>query len=321
MRASVLIPTYRRPDDLRRCLAGLGAGTRRPDEILVVHRPDDHASAAVVAEFDMLPVRALPIDRPGQVAAINRGLGYATGDFIALIDDDAIPYPDWLERIERWYAQHPRVGGVGGRDVVHQGPPPPPPSEGRVGLISWYGRMIGNHHIGLGDPRPVHVLKGANMSFRREAVQDLRADVRLEGAGAQVHNEVGVCAAIRRRGWTLIYDPLVLVDHYPAMRHDEDARTGFSAVAQRNTAHNEQLAVLDALPGWGRMPFLVWSFAIGTAQVPGLVQLPRLLARRDPVAVPRMLASWRGRLAGLATWWSSARPSDAFNSDGASSGR
>lgn len=316
MRASVLIPTYRRPDDLRRCLAGLGAGTRRPDEILVVHRPDDHASATVVAEFGVLPVRGLPIDRPGQVAAINRGLDNATGDFIALIDDDAIPHADWLERIERWYTDDPQVGGVGGRDVVHQGPPPPPPSENRVGLISWYGRMTGNHHIGQGSARAVHVLKGANMSFRRAALGGLRADVRLEGTGAQVHNEVGVCASVRRRGWTLIYDPLVLVDHYPAVRHDEDARTGFSALAQRNTAHNEQLAVLDALPSWGRAPFLLWSFAIGTAQVPGLVQLPRLVLRRDPVVVPRLLASWRGRVAGMRTWWHTRDRDGAVNSGG-----
>jgi hypothetical protein len=140
------------------------------------------------------------------------------------------------------------------------------------------------------------------MSFRRSALDDIRGDTRLAGSGAQVHNEIGVCAAVRRRGWTLIYDPAVLVDHFPATRHDEDARTGFSALAQRNSAHNEQLAILDAVPRWGRLPFLLWSFAIGTAQVPGAVQLPRLIAKGDRHALPRMLASWRGRAAGLATW-------------------
>lgn len=303
MRTTVIIPTYRRPDDLRRCIAGLNAGQLRPDEILVVHRPDDIASASVVAEFASDIITALLVEMPGQVAAINRGIDGATGDILALIDDDAIPHPDWLERIVRWYTDHPKVGGVGGRDVVHHGSHVHHPSEDRVGLISWYGRMIGNHHIGRGPARPVHVLKGANMSFRRAALDDIRGDTRLAGAGAQVHNEIGVCGAVRRRGWTLIYDPTVLVDHFPAVRHDEDARTGFSALAQRNSAHNEQLAITGMLPVWGRLPFVLWSFAIGTAQVPGLAQLPRLVARRDRHAVPRVMASWKGRAAGLATWW------------------
>ncbi len=43
----------------------------------------------------------------------NIGIGYAAGDIVAFIDDDAIPDPCWLERIVAGYDQ-PKIGAVGG---------------------------------------------------------------------------------------------------------------------------------------------------------------------------------------------------------------
>lgn len=36
-------------------------------------------------------------------------------------------------------------------------------------LVQWFGRVIGNHHLGTGGVREVDILKGVNMSFRQTA--------------------------------------------------------------------------------------------------------------------------------------------------------
>ncbi|NTX23610.1 glycosyltransferase family 2 protein, partial [Burkholderia cepacia] len=44
MKISVLVPTYRRPADLARCLLALQRQQRLPDEVIVVARPEDDAT-------------------------------------------------------------------------------------------------------------------------------------------------------------------------------------------------------------------------------------------------------------------------------------
>src|SRR5687768_1419858 len=213
---SVILPTYRRPAQLGRCLQALERQTRPPDEVIVIVRATDPESREVVlkASSGRLPVSALTIDQAGIVAAINYGLDHARGSIIALTDDDSEPWPDWLARIESHFARDPQLGALGGRDWLY--------ADGRlhggqaevVGRICWHGQLIGNHHIGTGPPREVELLKGVNMSFRRSAIGDLRFDRRLKGGNAEWRVEVGFVLALRGRGWRVVYDPAVAVNHY-----------------------------------------------------------------------------------------------------------
>jgi glycosyltransferase involved in cell wall biosynthesis len=300
---SVIVPTYRRVPDLLRCLAALGRQGRPADQIVVVCREDDADSQAAVASSGGGAIALATVTEVGAVAAYNVGLDAAKGEIVVIIDDDTAPAEDWLDRIEQHYAVDAKLGGLGGRDVVHAGDTIIAASATKVGIIQLHGRIIGNHHIGRGAAREVHVLKGANMSFRAAALAGARFDRRLLGTGAQVGLEVGICAAVRRNGWRLVYDPAILVDHFPAVRHDEDARNAFSPLAQYNAAHNDTLAVLDLLPAWRRPVFLGWALALGTRASPGLLQAPRLAAQGVPNVAARLRASLSGRWAGVKTWW------------------
>ncbi|MDR5671407.1 glycosyltransferase, partial [Burkholderia cenocepacia] len=90
---------------------------------IVVARPEDdatHERLADPAVGGALPLRIVPVDGGGQVAALNKGLDSANGDIVAITDDDAAPRPDWLARIDAVFQADPRVGAVGGRDWVHE---------------------------------------------------------------------------------------------------------------------------------------------------------------------------------------------------------
>src|SRR5207247_3046342 len=105
--------------------------------------------------------------------------------------------PDWIQRIELHFQRDDELGGVGGRDWVHRAAKVENGAAATVGRVRWYGRVIGNHHVGVGEQREVDVLKGANMSYRRAAVQVIGFDEQVRGSGAQVHFELALGLAVK----------------------------------------------------------------------------------------------------------------------------
>ena len=311
--ASVVITTYRRVDQLRACLDGIRSQRRRADDVVVVVHASDDPSARLVERFaaEWPELRSVRVERYGSVAALNTGLAAARGEVVAIIDDDAIPRTDWLERIVKTFEQDQRIAAVGGRDVIivdgrALGPPPSripgrrahPPEVGRM---QWFGRMIANHHLGAGEPRDVDVLKGVNCSFRRAAVAGHGYDERLCGGGAVVHTEMSICLPLRRRGLRIVYDPNIVVQHYPAPRPAGDHRIGPSRMAVFATAHNEALQILDYFGPLRRVVFGIWGLLVGTTDGPGLAVLARDALTGRPAAWSRFRAAQRGRAAAWRT--------------------
>ena len=97
LRISVLIPTWLRPASLERCLSGLEAQTRPPEEVLVVARDGDAATRVLLSarKPKAFELRVITVSVPGVVPAMNAGLAEMQGDIIAITDDDTVPRPDF----------------------------------------------------------------------------------------------------------------------------------------------------------------------------------------------------------------------------------
>ncbi|HJT19206.1 MAG TPA: glycosyltransferase [Nitrospira sp.] len=101
---SVVIPTYRRPHLLLRCLSALCTQTLDKDryEIVVVDDGVDRATERVVescARVRTAPsIRYLTSHAFGSGPAVARNIGWnaARGRIVAFTDDDCRPRPDWL---------------------------------------------------------------------------------------------------------------------------------------------------------------------------------------------------------------------------------
>jgi glycosyltransferase involved in cell wall biosynthesis len=117
---TVCLCTHNRPHYARDCLAGLahqtvGAARFR---VLVV---DSGSAAALAAELAGI-VASYPnanlirLDQPGVSLARNAGAREAGSGYIAYIDDDAIPSPDWVACIQTAIREAPHPPAViGGR--------------------------------------------------------------------------------------------------------------------------------------------------------------------------------------------------------------
>lgn len=102
-RCSVVVPTCRRHDLLRRCLAAVAAQRLPPSEYEVIVA-DDANDPSTRARIEALARAARPAIRyvavtgaaHGPAAARNRGWHAARAPVVAFTDDDTIPDPDWL---------------------------------------------------------------------------------------------------------------------------------------------------------------------------------------------------------------------------------
>ncbi len=301
MRFSVIVPSYRRPDDLRRCVLGILGGNRLPDELVVVLRDTDAESQAALDELVAAPgggsiVRVL-VSAPGQVAAINRGLEATTGDIVSLTDDDTEPTKAWLERVAMGFSD-PDVVGVGGRDLVHESPDNDLPPALKVGLVTWYGAIVGNHHRGAESIQRVHHLKGANMSFRRSALPPF--DPLLYG-GASALNDTDASLGAGKHG-VILYDPEAVVTHYAAERGEGVSRDTRLPEIVDADAHNWIYCMLKHLSWWQRPVLLVYAAMVGSGDRIGLAKWLVGVLGGGKGMTRQLLASLRGQRRGLLTY-------------------
>jgi glycosyltransferase involved in cell wall biosynthesis len=296
----VLIASYRRPVPLVACLDSLTHQLQPPHEVIVVLRRDDLDTQHALSKFNSaLPLKILFTPAPGTVAARNAGLEACTSDVLAILDDDTKPHPEWLLRVLSRFAEDHSLGGLGGRDRCFDGEAFDDRQESVVGRIQWYGRMIGNHHLGFGEIREVDFLKGANMSFRAESFANLRFDKRLKGQGAQPREDTAFSVAVKAAGWKLAYDPAAAVDHYAARReearHYVDVQALTDEKSFREFAYNDTLSIWPALRGLRKIAFVTWTVIVGTRVCPGFIQALRFTPRLRGASWHRFFVAQQGK--------------------------
>jgi hypothetical protein len=107
VRVTVAIPTRERPIRLVQAVGDIWAGSRRPDELLIVCQGEGAMEIArrLVEEVPGVEsaLRFYASSRNGQNASLNDLVRLARGEFIALTDDDMRLPSDWLARmLEVW---------------------------------------------------------------------------------------------------------------------------------------------------------------------------------------------------------------------------
>jgi len=116
---SVIVPTYGRAAQLRDCLRGLAELEFPRDrfEVIVVDDGGNPPAELTLRESPApfrLTVMTVPHAGPG--AARNAGAGQAHGGFLAFLDDDCTPAPDWLGALEARFGASPGHA-IGGRTL------------------------------------------------------------------------------------------------------------------------------------------------------------------------------------------------------------
>jgi succinoglycan biosynthesis protein ExoM len=118
-RITVCICTYQRPRMLQRLLEALEvqqANGRYAHNVVVADNDPARSARAVVDAFSarsMLKVTYGSEPRKNIALARNLALSLAEGEFVAFIDDDEFPEPDWLLRMLQTCEQQSCAGVLG----------------------------------------------------------------------------------------------------------------------------------------------------------------------------------------------------------------
>lgn len=120
MNLSVVVPTYRRPDLLERCLAALAAQAGAPPfEVVVVDDGSGDATTTVLRSWESRLAGLRWFSQPanaGPAAARNRAIRAATGELVLFLDDDVEAAPDLVTTHLRLHADasgDPSLGVLG----------------------------------------------------------------------------------------------------------------------------------------------------------------------------------------------------------------
>jgi GT2 family glycosyltransferase len=117
---SVVIPSWNGVKLLPPCLDSLRAQTCRPLEVWVVDSASgDETVAMVRREYPEVHLLALAENR-GYSGAVNAGIGKAQGTLMAILNQDLVVDPGWLEEMARVAAAHPEAGAFGSKIMLFE---------------------------------------------------------------------------------------------------------------------------------------------------------------------------------------------------------
>ncbi|MBJ7608234.1 MAG: FkbM family methyltransferase [Candidatus Dormibacteraeota bacterium] len=193
---SLVIPTYNRPETLRRLLSAVGRSEPPVGglEVIVVDDGSAHDTAEIAGSFGARHIRQ---QNAGPAAARERGWRAAAGESIVFLDDDCVPAPDAIRRLADALET---VDGVGARVLPLSGDD----------IVSEFVHLEGLVGHGLAGDGRIRWLVTAAVAFRRSALEHVGGfDLGFRAAG----EDVDLTLRLLEAGHHLRLEPAAVVYH------------------------------------------------------------------------------------------------------------
>lgn len=123
-RVTAVISTWNKAGDVCANLDGIRAQVRPFDEVVVVDNAStDDTAERIRADYPEVNLVVMPHDRFGACETFNLGFRTATGDLIAILDDDVVLTPSWLEQALERLQQEPASTAIVSTMIEEPGMP------------------------------------------------------------------------------------------------------------------------------------------------------------------------------------------------------
>ena len=209
---SIVICTRNRADRLPRALHALSAlNSAAPWEALIVDNGSTDATMQVIRAHAAADkrLRVLRVATIGLGAARDAAWRQARAPIVAFTDDDCYVQADYVDAVLRVFAEHPDIGCVGGRILLHDPADAPVTIDTRDAAHDYQP----GHFIDAGE------FQGANIAFRRAALERIGGFDRALGAGTPWPCEdIDAVAATLWAGMGARFDPRPVVAHHHGRR-------------------------------------------------------------------------------------------------------
>jgi GT2 family glycosyltransferase len=257
---SIVIATRNRASQLAKTLESFREiRTARQWELIVVDNASrDDTPGVMERDWIAAPFTRLRIDAAGLCRAQNTAIRHARASIIAFTDDDCYPQHDFVDRLLDAFID-PRVAFVGGRVLLHD------PTDLPITIQTRETSM----ELPPGTPIDAGFIHGANLAFRKDALEQLGGfDERLgPGASCGSCGDWDIMCRALAAGYAGRYDP------GPTVRHHHGRRT------------LAQVRALERRYAFGRGAIYMKAFLTGGAYAGNLRWLRRDV--RETIRAPR----------------------------------
>lgn len=120
-KVTLIIVNFNGGDLLARCVASVRAQTVLPDSVIVVDNASVDGSVDQLEPWERLTILRMDSNL-GFAAGNNRAIAACSTEYIALLNPDAFPAPDWIERLLAAADAWPQAAAFGSRQLRHGRP-------------------------------------------------------------------------------------------------------------------------------------------------------------------------------------------------------
>ncbi|HTU91480.1 MAG TPA: glycosyltransferase [Gemmataceae bacterium] len=225
---SFVIPTYRRPDTLELCLEHIAELDNDPSllEVIVVDNGAENNSAFLAEKFRGRLNLTYRVNERNQGPGYShaRGVAESRGQRIVIMNDDALVPRDFLRACDSDLDADPCIGCLGFRALENAYCV----DGNTIGRITPTGQVLGNFVLDCGKPIEVEHIYGfcyliTRATLEQSAKYDRILLTKHYASGDRL--ETDHCLSIRRRGFKVVYDPRIMVQHLAKPRLDYKERS------------------------------------------------------------------------------------------------
>ncbi len=254
---SAVVVHHHRPDLLADCVQSLMAGSRAPDDIVIVDNEAAVGAAPPIAASARVRVLSRA-ENPGYAASCNTGAAATTGDYVLFLNGDVLVSPDCLERCMAAIGADPGVGVVtcqlrrldGSLDhACHRGLPTPLASAAyklRLDRLRPDSRRLGRYRLSWLDPATDHDVEaccGAFLLMSRALLEQIGGwDTRYWFYG----EDLDLCVRVGRAGKRIHYLASARATHVKGASSYLGVPDRRLAPEQRRTKRQVRAAILDS---------------------------------------------------------------------------
>jgi glycosyltransferase involved in cell wall biosynthesis len=188
-------------------------------EVLIVDNNSTDDTAKLVKKYQKnwafsFPLRYCFEPQQGLAFGRQRAIREAGGEWVAFLDDDNLPTPNWIAEAYRFAQAHPQAGAFGGQ--IHGEFEVEPPRELKT-IVNYYLAIVERgskpHQYQKGGVLP----PGAGLVVRKQAwVENVPEQIFLTGRVGQclmASEDLEVQSYIQNGGWQIWYNPEMHMDH------------------------------------------------------------------------------------------------------------
>jgi len=210
---SVIVLNYNGKDVLEECIMSLLNSNYPKMEVIVVDNGSTDESYMIAKRYQPRVKLIRSLRNLGYSAGNNLGIRVAKGEYVFLVNNDAIIHPDCICELVKVASSDPRIGILGCK-VYYKGTRIIQHAGGKLNLSATSLPHVGvfeEDHGQYDEISDVDYVSGVAMMIKREVINKVGL---LNECYFAYWEDVDYCFRARKAGFRIVYVPKAIVEHF-----------------------------------------------------------------------------------------------------------